>query len=46
MCCHLQHRHGKEVIAMREVFSFISSVIAGIVASIVCKWLDRRGRKR
>ena len=34
----------KEVIFIKEIFAFLSSVMAGIVANTICKWLDR-GKK-
>jgi hypothetical protein len=30
---------------LKEIIAFLSSVMAGIVANIICKWLDR-GKKR
>lgn len=37
-CCHTQSGNGKGV--YRLLISFILSVLAGIVAYYVCKWLD------
>lgn len=34
----------KEVIFIKEILAFLSSVMAGIVANTICKWLDR-GKK-
>ena len=36
------HCSRKEEVMMKDIFSFLSSVIAGIVANYVSKWLDRR----
>lgn len=40
MPLHSSHFHGKEVIPMEMVFTFVLSVAAGIVAYYICKWLD------
>jgi len=41
-CCYLLHGGGKEEGLMRNIVAFISSVMAGIVANFISKWLDRR----
>ena len=33
-------RHRREVSLLESIFSFIISVVAGIVANYICKWLD------
>ncbi len=40
---HSGNREGVE--GLYIVISFILSVIAGVAANYICKWLDRQGRK-
>ena len=36
------HCSGKEEAQMKNLITFISSILAGIVANYISKWLDRR----
>ena len=36
------HCSRKEEVMIKDILSFLSSVMAGIVANYVSKWLDRR----
>lgn len=35
------NRHGKEVVVMTDLITFIMSVAASVTAYYICKWLDR-----
>ena len=36
--------YGKEVRSMETILNFLLSVVAGVVADAICKWLDEQFR--